>query len=492
MRHSWRIGLGALAALPIAAASAQAPPVFTPTSSPISLGAGHSGLVLGLADLNADGWPDAVVSTNVRQPGGGPRHRFGVVLNRGDGRFSPVIWSDVGSAERLPRAAMALADLDSDGSADLVTSRKFPPGGGVHSNLAVAFGTPTGQFVNTLDLRTTALGGTNSPSVQALALAACDTDGDGFADIVTAGVDGRLSVLRGDGRGRFAPPLVSGRAVTYDFLLAGDVDGDGAVDIVAVSDGGSPVVAETLVTVNLGNRDGTFADAGTVVVDVRTRPTIDADARAILKPMDGSGRACLVLFGEEGSDYGDGGIVVLKYEGPHRLAWLYAESREDDGYRTQTIDVADVDGDGFNDIIKIPGPAKGPGQVLVNDGHGAVAARRPFPATADRLSATASANLVAGGPQGGLHDLMVVAVPINPAQVSRTWCLGNGTPPPCPVDYDGNGVVNEADFAQFVDAWIEAARGHGLYGDVDGDGRVTTADLMEFMRLWFEALAAGC
>src|SRR5262249_1008525 len=147
--------MGAAAVITAAAASgrAQGPvqePVFAPTSQPILLGAGHTGAVLGLADLNADGWPDAVLSDNVREAGSGRSHRFTVILNPGDGQFSPPVVTPLPKSASMPYAAMALGDFDEDGSADVVTSLQFPPRGGVYPNLSVLFGTPGGRFVNQL------------------------------------------------------------------------------------------------------------------------------------------------------------------------------------------------------------------------------------------------------------------------------------------------------------------------------------------------------
>lgn len=68
-------------------------------------------------------------------------------------------------------------------------------------------------------------------------VALCDVDGDGRLDaLATNAADGDVSVLRGNGFGRFAPLPASAVKMgrhPYDAVLAHDVDGDGRVDLLA-------------------------------------------------------------------------------------------------------------------------------------------------------------------------------------------------------------------------------------------------------------------
>ncbi|MBK7403779.1 MAG: hypothetical protein IPJ41_03880 [Phycisphaerales bacterium] len=55
---------------------------------------------------------------------------------------------------------------------------------------------------------------------------------------------------------------------------------------------------------------------------------------------------------------------------------------------------------------------------------------------------------------------------------------------PCPSDSNGDGMVNTADFVQFLNAWV----GKRPWADYTGDGQVNTPDFIAFLNSW----VAGC
>lgn len=61
----------------------------------------------------------------------------------------------------------------------------------------------------------------------------------------------------------------------------------------------------------------------------------------------------------------------------------------------------------------------------------------------------------------------------------------------CTADADGNGAVQAADVAAFVNAWFCSLQNGTLAGDLDGDGAVAPADIAMFVNLWFQALVLG-
>lgn len=65
-------------------------------------------------------------------------------------------------------------------------------------------------------------------------------------------------------------------------------------------------------------------------------------------------------------------------------------------------------------------------------------------------------------------------------------------PPQCPADWDGNGQVQPADVAAFVNTWFAALGSGTLAGDFDNNGLLQPADVAAFVNAWFAALSTGC
>ncbi len=64
--------------------------------------------------------------------------------------------------------------------------------------------------------------------------------------------------------------------------------------------------------------------------------------------------------------------------------------------------------------------------------------------------------------------------------------------PPCPADFNGDGVIDTRDFVAFLGAWAsqrgEDCSGGDCTADLNGDGVVDTRDFVEFLGFW----AGGC
>ena len=183
-----------------------------------------------LADLDRDGYTDAVICSN----------SLGVDSDR---RLIKIAWggADGWAAHRVSGVLpldgaieVAVADLNRDGWSDIVglsapASQEDPPDGRL---LRVFWGSPGGFSAAEFQ---------NLREPNAIALSAGDFDGDGARDLAILRRDGHLVVLWADpvtaSGGRFLRVVVALPAPTGVCLTAADTDGDGRVDLAVGTSG---------------------------------------------------------------------------------------------------------------------------------------------------------------------------------------------------------------------------------------------------------------
>ena len=304
-------------------------PAFTRMTVLEAQGETSAGVSIG--DLNADGMPDIILAKGRHWP----LHNR-VLLNAGQRRFSAANLGD--SPDRTYSAA--LADLDGNGTLDVVVSNDRPDqkliylnDGRGHFRVAGTFGEPgwTTRYVTLADL-----------------------NGDGFPDIVAAnrggGAPNRSApsyVCFNDGRGNFGPgQTLATESATI--IVCADLDNDGAADlIVPHRDGGQSVIWW-----NSGK--GTFADSTPL------GPASSQIRAAAAGDLNGDGRPDLV-FGDEKAAR----VAIHLNSGGRAFA---PEHTLATGAKPYAIAVADLNGDGKTDVVV--GNAGGRGAVFFNEGDG--------------------------------------------------------------------------------------------------------------------------
>jgi hypothetical protein len=280
--------------------------------------------------------------------------------------FLPAVTYDAGG---LNPNAVAFADVNGDGKPDLVVANCEPVGSAICVNtgntadglVAVFLGEGNGTFAAPLTFDS---GGANAMSV-----AVADVNGDGKPDLVVAncavsgtgaeqGGCGRppnsvVSVFLGNDDGTFRTPstYASGGLSPHSVQVA-DLNGDGKPDILVANDFAmfynSP---NGTVGVLLGNGDGTFQkvvaySSGAWNADSVAVADVNADTKLDLIVANGACKPNTMNAGCLGVLLGNG-------DGTFQQALIY----DSGGGEASSVSVADVNGDGRPDLLVANGCA---------------------------------------------------------------------------------------------------------------------------------------
>lgn len=287
-------------------------------TAPVDYAAGFRCQDVAIADLDGDGHADLVTANTFQAS-----KSVSVLLGRGDGSFaSPVDHVIACSPLRL-----GVGDLNEDGHPDLVLSEG-------NCGVSVMRGDGSGGFGAETNL---------GIGFYAYAVAVSDLDADGHLDLAIAGGangPGRLRVLRGVGDGSFVPGADVSMGKALRSVSVGDLNGDGHADVAAA--GGSNVL------ILLG--DG--AGGG-----VASQLTAASGSGILIRDMDGDARADLVTRG--------GAFVSILHGldpdgfGPETMFGLRSPS--------SSFAIADLDGDLWPDLVSTSAAAQSV-SVLMNRG----------------------------------------------------------------------------------------------------------------------------
>ncbi len=219
---------------------------------------GWAALSVAVADVDADGKLDLLVTEACNNNNSCSTGIVSVLLGNGDGTFKPAVQYDSAGQDSF---AIVAGDVNGDGKLDLLIANECAQSNCSNASISVLLGNGDGTFQAATAYSTNGL--------DTLSLATGDVNGDGKIDIVTTNecdsncTNGSLSVLLGNGDGSFqtAVPYNSGGQYAFSIAIA-DLNGDGKSDLVAANQCATSGDCSTgNVVVLLGNGDGTFQPA---------------------------------------------------------------------------------------------------------------------------------------------------------------------------------------------------------------------------------------
>jgi hypothetical protein len=304
---------------------------------------------------------------------------------------TPLIASSTRIAVGKTPDNVAIADLNLDGKPDLVVTN------GGDNNVTILLGDGRGKF-------TEAKGSPFPAGVSPSDICVADFNGDGKPDLAFANHTMKyLTVLLGDGQGGFKPAPSSPVAVLSNphthGVAAGDFNGDGKLDLVTESWG------ESKVTVLFGDGRGGFSSPG---VQFATGKSPYWKVR--VADVNGDGHADIVTTNWEGDS-----VTILLGDG--KGGFTQAAGSPFPGGKTPFgVAVADLNGDGKPDlaVVNYSGHADQPANdgvtILLGDGQGGfkIMAGSPFP------TGHAPVRLAVGDVNGdGIPDVVTVNLASN-------------------------------------------------------------------------------
>ncbi len=377
----------------------QAPIVSEPSLFPSTLNVG---------DLNKDGRPDWIVTSNLN---------FEIAFGNGAGGFGAPRRFDSLLDFNSPVAAVKFGDFNKDGAADLAFAggESFNDAAG---SVIVAFNDGGGNF-SAARLKKVAVG------LRPADLLPADFNGDGAIDLAVANSRSNdVSLLLGNGMGDFIAAPATPVGLEPVSLAATDFNGDGKLDL-AVANRNSVVLS-----ILLGNGQGGF-NSTPIGIGANPREVKTGD-------FNGDGKADLIV-----PQNNAGLISILLGNGAGGFGAPMNISVGSLGY---SLALADFNGDGKPDfalsrfINVSANSVEGRVQLFLGDGAGRFSAAIEIFAPMVRQINAADLNA------DGLNDLVFVSSPQGGG--GNIWSILAQCNPP-PVASDALASVSAASFRRF-------------------------------------------
>ncbi len=451
-----------------------------------------SPVAVGTTDVNDDGIAD-LLSAN--EGPGASQPSIAVLFGNGRRSFDAI--------EQLPApgggVGVAVADFDEDALPDAVAAFAED------QVAAIFFGSPQAGLVPAPPAESLALG------TQPVAIAAADFDADGHADIATLNQTPDLTLLFGRGDGHFDAAVQQSIPARARGFVVADFDADGDLDVAVVESpapyqlralrndraaGFTPLAASALpgeaATIAAGdfNGDGKVDLAVNQAIDASILTFFGDGANGFAAPVALTVRSAVHTLAP-GDLNGDGALDLLASSAVSRdITSLFNDGhgaftigpRRSAGTFPTEATLRDLNNDGFAEAI-VNDQLNDLTTVLLNNGTGSLGTTMPL------LASVAPRGVATGDFDGdGRYDVFTVG---------RTVCrLRNATENARAVRRgDGNGDqrVSAADVVALLRELRDGdgaraddtGRGafHGDAGaDADGDGTVDTTDLRALLR----------
>jgi flagellin-like hook-associated protein FlgL len=289
---------------------------------------------------------------------------------------------------------------------DLRLQGGYGTNGGIQSGLGGAIG--TGKFEVGVSYATETLS-SNSVAVG-------DLNGDGLADLVTAGLtdgpfsDGYVTVQLGNGDGSFAAAASYTTEDASSLSLAlGDLNGDGVLDLVSTGIG-----ANGFATVRLGDGTGKLGAATSYATNTTTSNSVT------LGDLNGDGTLDLVTAGYDTISLN--GIVTVRLGSGNGTFGNVTSYLEGEGM-SYAVRLGDLNADGILDIVSAGRTISGIASIRLGTGNGSFGS-----ATSFSMEATGSRNIALGDLNGdGRIDLVTVGYSGSDGYSTVRLGNGNGT-----------------------------------------------------------------
>jgi hypothetical protein len=291
-----------------------------------------------VADFDRDAKPD-LIAFDTDNGDAGVR----VLVGDGHGRFASGPFTALGFGSIGSKAPFVAADFNGDAKTDLVALEHWDTSSAyVHTRLGNGDATfhATGPDLQIpFDVQTTGAGLAAQPAI-------ADFDGNGTLDLALVGLasgHGGLYVIPGNGDGTFGAAHAIDATLAFDGyapsrVVASDFDGDGKPDLV-VEDGGAPFASPPV--------------AGSIRVYRNAGGGTFASPLALAGPDEPDG----IDVGDVNRDgapdivaTGNGNLLYV-YAGHGDATFAAAETMTLPDIWYRSVLIADIDGDGKNDLV---------------------------------------------------------------------------------------------------------------------------------------------